>query len=167
MLRSYLDKKWDFFNFDIWACLKQSYSITEWGLSSHHIHYYVFCVCEQLRLRVPKFPIASFVVLFQGSHRLEKYLNLNSFLEKYLNLESFLEKSLKIISALKKYWKITQKPLKSLWILLFFIGLSTVDRDLNQYKIAVPLFGAAYAVPNKGTTILYSFSSTNVSIISV
>ena len=44
------------------------------------------------------------------------------------------------------------------------VGLSTVDRDLNQYKIVVPLFGAAYAAPNKGTS-LYSFSSTNVSII--
>ena len=28
-------------------------------------------------------------------------------------------------------------------------------RDLNQYKIVVPLFGAAYSAPNKGTTILY------------
>ena len=25
----------------------------------------------------------------------------------------------------------------------------------NQFKIMVPLFGAAYAAPNKGTTILY------------
>ena len=25
----------------------------------------------------------------------------------------------------------------------------------NKYKIAVPLFGAAFAAPNKGTTILY------------
>ena len=25
----------------------------------------------------------------------------------------------------------------------------------NKYKIAMPIFGAAYAVPNKGTTILY------------
>ena len=45
-------------------------------------------------------------------------------------------------------------PEKSL-NLLFSVGLSTVDRDLNQYKIAVPLFGAAYAAPNIGTTILY------------
>ena len=36
----------------------------------------------------------------QGSHRLEKYLN----------LESFLEKSFKINSALKSTGKITQKP---------------------------------------------------------
>ena len=28
-------------------------------------------------------------------------------------------------------------------------------RDLNQYKIVVSLFVAAYAAPNKGTTILY------------
>ena len=27
--------------------------------------------------------------------------------------------------------------------------------DLNQFKIVVPLFGAANAAPNKGTTILY------------
>ena len=25
----------------------------------------------------------------------------------------------------------------------------------NSYKIVVPIFGAAYAAPNKGTTILY------------
>ena len=31
---------------------------------------------------------------------------------------------------------------------LFFGGL-------NQYKIVVPLFGAAYAAPNKGSTILH------------
>ena len=30
-----------------------------------------------------------------------------------------------------------------------------VDKDLNQYKIVVPLFGAAYAAPNIVTTILY------------
>ena len=41
--------------------------------------------------------------------------------------------------------------------------LNTVDRDLNQYKIVVPLFGAANAAPNKGTTISYSFSSTSYS----
>ena len=46
------------------------------------------------------------------------------------------------------------------------MGINTVDRDLNQYKIVVnqyknqykivvPLFGAANAAPNKGTTILY------------
>ena len=54
----------------------------------------------------------------QGSHRLEKYLN----------LEGFLEKTLKIKSALKS----TGKSLKSLEKSL---NSSTVDRDLNQYKI--------------------------------
>ena len=29
----------------------------------------------------------------------------------------------------------------------------------NEYKIVVPLFGAAYAAPNIGTTILYWFRS--------
>ena len=80
----------------------------------------------------------------QGSHRLEKYLN----------LESFLEKSLKIKSALKstkKSFRNLEKSLNS----TFSVGLSTVDRELNQYKSVVPLFGAAYAAPNKGTTILH------------
>ena len=57
-------------------------------------------------------------VAIQGSHRLEKYLN----------IEGILEKSLKIKTAV---------------------------RDLNQYKIVVPLFGAANVATNKGTTILY------------
>ena len=96
-------------------------------------------------------------VIKQGSHRLEKCLN----------LDGFLEKSLKIKSALQKYWNITQKALNSPWILLFSVELNTVDRDLNQYKIAVPLFGAANAAPNKGTAISSSFSSTHFSIISV
>ena len=47
------------------------------------------------------------------------------------------------------------KALKSPGILLFSVGLSTVDRDRNKYKIVVPVFGAAYAAPNIGTTILY------------
>ena len=72
----------------------------------------------------------------------------------YLNLNGFLEKSLKIKYALKSTGK-SFKAFKSPWILLFLVRLTTVDRDLNQYKIAVPLFGAAYASPNKGTTILY------------
>ena len=29
----------------------------------------------------------------------------------------------------------------------------------NEYEIVVPLFGAAPAAPNKGTTTLYSFRS--------
>ena len=69
-----------------------------------------------------------YIYFIQGLHRLKKYLN----------LEGFLEKSLKIKSALKN-----TGALKSPWILLFSVGLSTVDRDLDQYKIVVPLFGAA------------------------
>ena len=71
-------------------------------------------------------------------------------LEKYLKFESFLEKSLKFKSALKS----TGKSLKNLEKSLnstFSVGLSTVNRDRNQYKSVVPL----YAKPNIGTTILY------------
>ena len=71
-----------------------------------------------------------------------------------MNLEVFLEKSLKIKSALKS----TGKSLKSLEKSLnstISVGLSTVDRELIQYKIEVSLFGAANAAPNKGTTIFY------------
>ena len=83
-------------------------------------------------------------LLFQGSHRLETYLN----------LEGFLERSLKIKYALKstgKSLKCLEKSLNS----SFSVGLNTVDRELNQYKIVVPLFGAADAAPNKGTKALY------------
>ena len=91
----------------------------------------------------------------QGSHRLEKFLN----------LEGFLEKSLKIKYALKSTGKSLQ-TLKSPWILLFSVGLNTVDLDQNLHKIVVPLFGAANAAPNKGTAILCLFSSINFSMIS-
>ena len=43
----------------------------------------------------------------------------------------------------------TTEPLRS----LFSVGLTTVDIVLYHYKIVVPLFGAAYAAPNKGTSI--------------
>ena len=92
----------------------------------------------------------------QGSHRLEKYLN----------LEVFLEKSLKIKSALKSTGKSLKGHEKS-FNYFFSVDINTVDRDLNQYKAVVPLFGAANAAPNKGTTIRYSFCSSNFSIISV
>ena len=87
-------------------------------------------------------------------------------IEKYLHLQGFLEKSLKIKYALKSTWK-SLKCLESPWSLLFSVGLNTVDRDLNQYKIAVPLFGAANAAIYKGTTILYYFSCTYFFIISI
>ena len=39
---------------------------------------------------------------------------------------------------------------------------NNVFGDLNQYKIVGPLFDAAYAAPNKGTSIPYSFSKINI-----
>ena len=80
----------------------------------------------------------------QSSHRLEKYLD----------TQDCLEKSLKIKFALKSTWKTLKGLEKSL--LLEFLPLqedSTLFIGcLNQYKIVVPLSGAAYA-PNKGTII--------------
>ena len=81
---------------------------------------------------------------YQGSHRLEKLLNVEGFLEKFLKIKSALRSTGKSLKSLEK----------SL-ILIFSVGPSAVDRDLNQYKMVVPLFGAAYAALNKGTTILY------------
>ena len=72
-------------------------------------------------------------------------------LEKYLNIQDCLWK-------LNVPWKVLEnhtKALESPWFLLFSIGINTVDRDLNQNKNVVALFGAAFAAPNKGTTILY------------
>ena len=82
--------------------------------------------------------------LVQGSHRLEKYLN----------LENFLEKSLKIKHALKSTGN-PAKALKSPLILLFSVAINTVDRGLNRNKTVVALFDAANAAPNKATTVLY------------
>ena len=76
-----------------------------------------------------------------------------------MNVQGCLVKSLKIQSALKsngKSLKGLEKPLNLI-----------VDRYLNQYKIVVPLFGAANAAPNKGTAILYLFSNAKMIIISV
>ena len=84
------------------------------------------------------------LLIAQGLHRLEKYLN----------LEGFHEKSLKIKSALKSTGKSLKSPKKSLNSTIFCRNYHS-DIDLNHYKIGVPLFGAAYAALNKGTTILY------------
>ena len=62
--------------------------------------------------------------MLQGSHRLEKHLNLEGFLEKYLKIKSALKSNGKSLKSLEK----------------------PVDRDLSQYKIVVPLFGAAYQI---------------------
>ena len=37
----------------------------------------------------------------------------------------------------------------------------------NEYEIVVPLFGAAFAAPNKGTTILYWFRSLSTVLSSI
>ena len=69
-------------------------------------------------------------------------------------------------TVLKSPWKLNlpwkvldkhSKALKSPWILPFTGGFNTVFEELNQYKNVVPLFGAAYAAPNKGTTIYTNF----------
>ena len=38
---------------------------------------------------------------------------------------------------------------------LFGAEFAAPNKGTTIYKIAVPLFGAAFAAPNKGTTILY------------
>ena len=61
----------------------------------------------------------------QGSHRLQKYFN----------IQDCLEKSLKIKFSLKS----TSKTLKGLEMSLKFTGgFNTVFGDLNQYKIVMP-----------------------------
>ena len=88
----------------------------------------------------------------QGSHRLEKYLNIQDCLEKSLKNKICLEKYLKTLKGLEKSLNFTIcKRIQH----CFFEGL-------NQYKIVVPLFGAAYAAPNKGTIISHWFSKTNI-----
>ena len=86
----------------------------------------------------------------QGLHRLEKYLN----------LDGLLEKSLKIKYALKNSGK-SHKGIEKSLIFLFSVVINTVDRDLNQNKTVVPLFGAANAAPNKGTAFAKLIYSTN------
>ena len=70
-----------------------------------------------------------------------------------------LESTWILKAFLKSHWKLDlpwkvlenhSKAWKSAWILLFSVELITVDRNLNQNKIVVPLFGAAYAAPNVG-----------------
>ena len=121
----------------------------------------------------------------QDLHRLEKYLNLEGFLERSLKIKyafwlSFVVTgvllwvcyfplwypgSSVVLDCIDSWslhpfllWKVLEnnsKALKSPWILVFSVGLNTVDSDQNQYKIVVTLFGAANAAPNKGTTVLY------------
>ena len=61
------------------------------------------------------------------------------------------EKYLNIKFALKSTWK----TLKDLEKVLEFYHLQEDSTMCLEYKIIVPLIGAAYAAPNKGTTVLY------------
>ena len=72
----------------------------------------------------------------------------------------FVLKSLWNQICLEKYLKTLKSLEKSLnfTILNNIGGFNTVFGDLNKYKIVVLSFGAAQAAPNKGTTILYTFS---------
>ena len=83
----------------------------------------------------------------QGSYRLEMNLN----------IQDCLEKSLKIKFALKSTYK-TFKGLEKSLNFIIHKRFNTVFGGLNWYKIVVLLFGAAYAAPNKGNTILYYLS---------
>ena len=83
--------------------------------------------------------------ILQASHRLEKYLN----------IQDCLEKSLKIKFALKSTWKTLRGIEKSLNFTIYR-RIQQCFGDISQYKIVVPLFGAA--ATNKDTTILYLLS---------
>ena len=43
------------------------------------------------------------VIVYQGSHRLEKYLNLEGFLEKSLKIKSALKSTGQSLKSLEKY----------------------------------------------------------------
>ena len=75
---------------------------------------------------------------------------------KVLEYTGLSWKVLKIKFGLKSSWK-HSKALKSPQILPFTGVINTVFGDLNQNKIVVSFFGAAYAAPNKGTTIMNIF----------
>ena len=64
--------------------------------------------------------------------------------------------------CLEKYLKNTQRPWKVLEYYYLQEDSTLFFGGLNQYKIEVPLFGAAYATPNQGTNILHWFSKTNI-----
>ena len=71
-----------------------------------------------------------------------------------MNLDGFPEESLKNKSALKSNGK-SPKGLEKSLNFTIYKRIQQCFGDLNQYQIVMPLFGAAYAAPNKGTTILH------------
>ena len=85
---------------------------------------YLFGVCDQ--------------VVFQGWHRLEKYLNLKSFLEKSLKLKSVLKSTGKSLKSLGKSLNST-----------IFLGLKVTLLIETEMSIKV----LCIAAPNIGTTI--------------
>ena len=122
----------------------------DWGVKPQ-TDLYLYClnpIISGFLANRPRYACTSFSMFLltsQGLHRLEKYLNIQDCLEKFL----------KIKYALKNTGKSHEGLEKSLNFFLFSVGINTVDIDLNQNKNDVPLFGAAYAAPRKGTTILY------------
>ena len=64
--------------------------------------------------------------------------------------------------CLEKYLKNSQRPWKVFEFYHLQEDLTLFFGGLNQYKIVVPLFGAAYAAPNKGNIILHWFYKTNI-----
>ena len=85
---------------------------------------------------------------------------------KYLNNKNeYTGLSWKVLEnkiCLEKYLKNIQRPWKVLEFYHLQEDLTLFFEGLNQYKLVEPLFGAAYAAPNKGTTFLHWFSKTNV-----
>ena len=77
-------------------------------------------------------------------------------LKKYLNLEGFLEKSLKIRSAMKSTGKSLKSLEKSLNSTIFCRTSMQIETYISIKLLCLYLVQhAAYAAPNKGTTILY------------
>ena len=71
-------------------------------------------------------------MLQQGSHRLEKCLNIQDCLEKSLKIQ--FKNDLKNTKGLEKSLNFT-----------IYRRIQQCFWNLNQYEIVVPLFGAAYA----------------------
>ena len=92
-------------------------------------------LAQTIILSILPYSTGIFCLSLQGSHRLEKYLN----------LEGILEKSLKIKSAFKSTGKLSKSLEKYLNSTIFC--RTKHCRELNQYKIVVPIY--------KGTTIFY------------
>ena len=80
----------------------------------------------------------SYVGRFPGLNRKKlKCLAQAGFAQAWKVLE-FRGLSWKVLENLNLPWKVLDihsKALKSPWILFFSVGLNTVDRDLNQYKL--------------------------------